>query len=70
MMVVGMMDIKGKNFNVAAIKNECFKKNNNDYAVEEDGELKMDDKLQDEDDHGVRGRGLVWSWGGGGEKTH
>jgi hypothetical protein len=43
-------NIKGKKLNMAAIKNEWFKKKNNDYAVEEDGELKMDDKLQDEED--------------------
>jgi hypothetical protein len=51
MMVVGVMEnVKCKNLNVVAIKNEWFKKKNNDCAVKEDGELKMDDKLQDEED--------------------
>jgi hypothetical protein len=45
-----MMKIKGKELKMAAIKKEWFKKKNNDYAVEEDGELKMDDKVKDVED--------------------
>jgi hypothetical protein len=50
-MVVGMIrKVKGKELKMAAIKKERFKTKNNDLAVEEDGELKMDDKMRDEED--------------------
>jgi len=50
-MVVGMMkNIRGKELKMAAIKKEWLKTKNNDHAVEEDGELKMDDKMEDEED--------------------
>ena len=42
--------IKGKELKIAAIKKEWFKTKNNDPSVEEDGELKMDDKMRDEGD--------------------
>jgi hypothetical protein len=50
-MVVGMTKkIKGRELKMAAIKKEWFKTKNNDPAVEEEGELKMDDKMKDEED--------------------
>jgi hypothetical protein len=50
-MAVGMTKkIKGRELKMAAIKKEWFKTKNNDAAVEEEGELKMDDKMKDEED--------------------
>ena len=45
-----MKQIMAKELKMAATKKEWFKTKNNDPAVEEDGELKMDDKMKDGED--------------------